>query len=107
MKSYHQIISLNKPNSTKFKNKTFGNLLESVHSLPYLCWEMGEVKTVQFNAWLISIMSSGAVHHDDLLYLFAVPSVAKMFKITDPENLHVERFTRLWASFALRGYDSV
>lgn len=49
-------------------------------------------------------MSSGAVHHDDLLYLFAVPSVAKMFKITDPENLHVERFTRMWASFALRGY---
>ncbi|KAG4073007.1 hypothetical protein HA402_009426 [Bradysia odoriphaga] len=45
----------------------------------------------------------GAVHHDDLLYLFAVPSVAKMFKITDPENLHVERFTRMWASFALRG----
>lgn len=49
-------------------------------------------------------MSSGAVHHDDLLYLFVVPSVAKMFKITDPENLHVERLTRMWASFALRGY---
>ncbi|KAJ6649255.1 Juvenile hormone esterase [Pseudolycoriella hygida] len=45
----------------------------------------------------------GAVHHDDLLYLFVVPSVAKMFKITDPENLHVERFSRMWASFALRG----
>lgn len=52
-------------------------------------------------------MSSGAVHHDDLLYLFAVPSVAKMFKITDPENLHVERFTRMWASFALRGYNTL
>lgn len=49
------------------------------------------------------VTSSGAVHHDDLLYLFVAPGVAPMFKATDPENLQVERMTRMWSSFANRG----
>lgn len=45
----------------------------------------------------------GAVHHDDLLYFFVGPFIAPMFKVSDPENLQVERMTRMWSSFAYRG----
>lgn len=45
----------------------------------------------------------GTVHHDDLLYLFVVPAVAPMFTTNDPENLMVERMTRLWTTFASQG----
>lgn len=45
----------------------------------------------------------GTVHHDDLLYLLSVPGVVKKIARTDPENATVERMTRLWTNFALRG----
>lgn len=46
---------------------------------------------------------SGAVHHDELLYLFQVPIVAPAFKKSDPENLLIERLTRMWTEFARKG----
>lgn len=46
----------------------------------------------------------GTVHHDDLLYLFVAPSVAPMFTLTDPENIQVERMTKMWTNFATRRY---
>ncbi|XP_059617683.1 juvenile hormone esterase [Phlebotomus argentipes] len=45
----------------------------------------------------------GVVHHDDLLYLFGVPLLAPTFAQNDPENLNVERMTRLWTTFAGKG----
>lgn len=45
----------------------------------------------------------GAVHHDDLLYLFVAPDVAPMFTVNDTEHLQVERMTRMWSTFALKG----
>ncbi|KAL9703203.1 hypothetical protein quinque_006721 [Culex quinquefasciatus] len=45
----------------------------------------------------------GVVHHDDLLYLFAIPSKAPIFNETDPENGTVERLTRMWSAFAKTG----
>lgn len=45
----------------------------------------------------------GAAHHDDLLYLFAAPLVAPTFNRSDPENLIIERLTRLWIAFAIKG----
>ncbi|GAB0094319.1 Carboxylic ester hydrolase [Sergentomyia squamirostris] len=46
----------------------------------------------------------GVVHHDDLLYLFGIPLVApKLFTLSDPENLNVERMTRMWTTFAAKG----
>ncbi|XP_002000246.2 juvenile hormone esterase [Drosophila mojavensis] len=45
----------------------------------------------------------GAVHHDELLYLFQVPLIAPAFKESDPENLLIERLTRLWVEFARKG----
>lgn len=45
----------------------------------------------------------GTVHHDDLLYLFVAPAVAPMFKVADPENLQVEKMTRMWSNFATKG----
>lgn len=50
-------------------------------------------------------MCLGAVHHDDLLYLFYVPlMIPEMFKESDPENVIVERLTGLWANFATNGF---
>lgn len=49
------------------------------------------------------VTTAGTVHHDDLLYLFAVPVLAPQFKDTDPENLQVERMTRMWTNFAHSG----
>uniref|UniRef100_A0A336LPT8 Carboxylic ester hydrolase n=1 Tax=Culicoides sonorensis TaxID=179676 RepID=A0A336LPT8_CULSO len=45
----------------------------------------------------------GVVHHDDLLYLFVAPKVAPMFTELDPENIMVERMTRIISNFALYG----
>lgn len=45
----------------------------------------------------------GVVHHDDLLYLFSIPSKAPLFNETDPENGTVERLTRMWTAFAKTG----
>ncbi|XP_055683588.1 juvenile hormone esterase [Lutzomyia longipalpis] len=45
----------------------------------------------------------GVVHHDDLLYLFGVPLLAPTFGQNDPENLNVERMTRMWTTFAEKG----
>lgn len=46
----------------------------------------------------------GAVHHDDLLYLFRVPVMTPMFNKTDPENPIVENMTGWWTNFASTGY---
>lgn len=48
-------------------------------------------------------MFKGAVHHDDLLYLLEGPFIAPSFKASDPENLQVERMTRMWTTFAKKG----
>lgn len=45
----------------------------------------------------------GAVHHDDLLYLLSIPSIAPIFNVTDPENTTVERLTKMWSAFAKTG----
>ncbi|XP_001659467.2 venom carboxylesterase-6 [Aedes aegypti] len=45
----------------------------------------------------------GAVHHDDLLYLLSIPSVAPIFNATDPESKTVERLTGMWTAFARTG----
>ncbi|KAM8704478.1 hypothetical protein ACLKA7_008999 [Drosophila subpalustris] len=45
----------------------------------------------------------GAVHHDELLYLFQVPLLSPLIKKTDPENTTIERLTRMWTGFALNG----
>lgn len=45
----------------------------------------------------------GAVHHDDLLYLLSIPSIAPIFNATDPESKTVERLTGMWTAFAKTG----
>ncbi|KAH8312056.1 hypothetical protein KR044_009134 [Drosophila immigrans] len=45
----------------------------------------------------------GAVHHDELLYLFQVPLISPLFNRTDPENTTIERLTRMWTGFATTG----
>ncbi|XP_068155284.1 juvenile hormone esterase [Drosophila tropicalis] len=45
----------------------------------------------------------GAVHHDELLYLFHVKLVSPLFKKDDPENFMIERLTRMWFEFAKSG----
>lgn len=46
----------------------------------------------------------GAVHHDDLLFLFYVPvMVPQMANATDADNEIVERMTGLWTNFAKTG----
>ncbi|XP_064554514.1 juvenile hormone esterase [Drosophila montana] len=45
----------------------------------------------------------GAVHHDELLYLFHVPILTPLLKQSDPENLLIERLTRMWTEFARKG----
>ncbi|KAM8704476.1 hypothetical protein ACLKA7_008997 [Drosophila subpalustris] len=47
--------------------------------------------------------SMGAVHHDELLYLFQVPIISPLIKKTDPENTTIERLTRMWVRFASNG----
>ncbi|XP_075162677.1 juvenile hormone esterase-like [Haematobia irritans] len=42
----------------------------------------------------------GAMHHDELLYLFYVPLMTPMFTKTDQENNTIERLTRMWYEFA-------
>lgn len=46
---------------------------------------------------------SGAVHHDELLYLFRVPVMTPPFNKTDPENSIIENLTGWWANFAETG----
>lgn len=48
----------------------------------------------------------GAVHHDELLYLFRVPVMTPSFKETDPENLIIERLIGWWANFAETGLEN-
>lgn len=45
------------------------------------------------------------MHHDELWYLFYVPLATPMFSPADPENNTVERLTRIWQEFALKGYE--
>ncbi|ALC45678.1 CG4757 [Drosophila busckii] len=45
----------------------------------------------------------GAVHHDELLYLFHVKLLTPLFKPSDPEHLLIERMTRMWVQFASNG----
>ncbi|CAD7085838.1 unnamed protein product [Hermetia illucens] len=42
----------------------------------------------------------GVVHHDDLLYLLTLPSIAPVFTEKDPERKTMERLTRMWTNFA-------
>lgn len=45
----------------------------------------------------------GVQHADDLQYVFYVKHIAPLALKTDPENLHIERMTRIWESFAWTG----
>ncbi|KAH8243675.1 hypothetical protein KR032_009308 [Drosophila birchii] len=45
----------------------------------------------------------GPVHHDELLYLFHVGLIGPLLKQDDPENLTIERLTRMWMEFAEKG----
>ncbi|XP_054733622.1 juvenile hormone esterase [Anastrepha obliqua] len=45
----------------------------------------------------------GAVHHDELLYLFHVPVMTPLFSATDPEDEVIENLTRMWTEFARKG----
>ncbi|XP_020812784.1 venom carboxylesterase-6 [Drosophila serrata] len=45
----------------------------------------------------------GPVHHDELLYLFHVGLIGPLLKREDPENLTIERLTRMWMEFAKKG----
>lgn len=40
------------------------------------------------------------MHHDELLYLLNIPLLAPLYQRSDPENLTVERLTRMWFEFA-------
>ncbi|XP_073818496.1 juvenile hormone esterase-like [Musca autumnalis] len=42
----------------------------------------------------------GAMHHDELLYLFNAPLFTPQLRKTDPENDTIERLTRMWYEFA-------
>lgn len=50
---------------------------------------------------------AGAVHHDDLLYLFVNLRKALFFTDSDPEIAIVERLTRFLTKFAIDGYDII
>lgn len=45
----------------------------------------------------------GAVHHDDLLYLFVNPKKALKFIENDPEYVMMQRLTRFVEKFARDG----
>lgn len=47
----------------------------------------------------------GVAHGDDLQYMF-YPNIVTSYKVqpTDPENVMVERITRIWERFAHFGY---
>ncbi|GLV44898.1 uncharacterized protein CBL_14529 [Carabus blaptoides fortunei] len=45
----------------------------------------------------------GAVHHDELIYLFCAPKLFPIFKEPDPEAKIVDRMTSMWANFARTG----
>ena len=52
----------------------------------------------------------GVHHADDIQYLFDTPYVRKRgnkFLVTDPENIIVERMTRIWENFARTGLGKV
>ncbi|KAJ6639890.1 Juvenile hormone esterase [Pseudolycoriella hygida] len=49
----------------------------------------------------------GAVHHDELLYLFHVKSRTPLFNKTDPENQMIEKMTGWWTNFASSGDPNV
>lgn len=50
-------------------------------------------------------MKTGAVHRDDLLYLFANVKKAPLFGENDPEYAMIQRLTRFMAKFAKDGYE--
>ncbi|KAM7351885.1 juvenile hormone esterase [Cochliomyia hominivorax] len=45
----------------------------------------------------------GVVHHDDLMYLFVIPSVSRMFSEDDDDSAMVNIITRMFSSFAYKG----
>jgi acetylcholinesterase len=45
----------------------------------------------------------GVSHGDDIQYCFHAAHVGPMINKTDPENLMVERMTRMWSAFAATG----
>jgi acetylcholinesterase len=45
----------------------------------------------------------GVHHADDIQYYFNAKYVGPMINKTDPENLMVERMTRIWSAFAATG----
>lgn len=47
----------------------------------------------------------GAVHHDELLYLFVNVKKAPIFIESDPEYVMVQRLTRFLTRFAKDGYE--
>lgn len=49
------------------------------------------------------IIITGAVHHDELLYLFVNSKKAPLFTELDQENRIVEHLTRFITKFALDG----
>uniref|UniRef100_A0A1A9WY03 Carboxylic ester hydrolase n=1 Tax=Glossina brevipalpis TaxID=37001 RepID=A0A1A9WY03_9MUSC len=50
-----------------------------------------------------SNQTKGAMHHDELFYLFYVPIRTPLFSETDHENEIIERLTRMWSEFAKKG----
>ena len=46
---------------------------------------------------------SGTHHADDLMYILYLSNKAPLFTQSDPENIAVERATRMWENFALSG----
>jgi hypothetical protein len=45
----------------------------------------------------------GVCHGDDLIYMMPYPGLGPMIKVKDPENIMVERWTRIITQFALTG----
>lgn len=51
----------------------------------------------------IGIGWEGVDHEDDLQYLFYIQRIGPVIEVTDPENIAVERITRLWVNFVKNG----
>lgn len=81
-----------------------GTLVATViHCIPMINLTVLSPNIISESIPMENAFVSGAVHHDELLYLFRVPIMTPPFNKTDPENLIIENLTGWWTNFAETG----
>lgn len=97
-------------NQSHFQLFSDGVIAYGVHRLVQLLWD--KVKVYYYNTSFrgrfsifqnIGFEWEGVDHEDDLQYIFNVQRIGPLIEVTDPENIAVERITRLWTNFVKYG----